>query len=72
LSRSHDVVHKIIEPVINNTDCLNIIVSKTNYFAKIINNAGDDATGIRKQINEIIKTSENNELINFAKEINQE
>jgi hypothetical protein len=72
LSRSADVVHKIIEPVINNDDCLNIIISKTDYFAKIINNAGDDATGIRKQIKEKLLTSEDDELVKFANKIIQE
>jgi len=72
MSRSPDVVHKIIEPVIDNTDCLNIIISKTDYYTGIINNAGDDATGIIKKINEIIKTNEDNKLIEFAKKIKQE
>jgi len=72
ISRSPDVVHKIIEPVIDNTECLNIILSKTDYYTGIINNAGDDATGIIKKINEIIKTNKDDKLIEFAKKIKQE
>ena len=72
LSRSSDVVHKIIEPVINNPDCLNIIISKTNYYTEIINKAGDDATGIIKKINEILNTKENDKLIEFIEKIKQE
>jgi len=69
LSRSAEVVHKIIEPVINDADCLGIIISKADYFAEIINNAGDDATGIRKQIEEKLKTNKNDGFITFAQKI---
>jgi len=72
LLRSHDVVHKILEPVISNNDCLNIMISKTDYYTEIINKAGDDATGIIKKINEIIKTNKDDRLIKFADKIKQE
>jgi hypothetical protein len=72
LSRSPDVVHKIIEPVINDDICLGIIVSNKDYYAKIINNAGDDATGIIKQIKEKLQAGENDELKKFAKKIIKE
>jgi hypothetical protein len=72
LSRSADVVHKIIEPVINDDKCLDIILSKIDYFSKIINAAGDDATGIKKKIKEKLETNKDERLIKLAKKINKE
>jgi hypothetical protein len=72
LSRSADVVHKIIEPVINDDNCLEIILSKIDYFSKIINDAGDDSTGIRKKIKEKMETSKDERLIKLEKKIIKE
>jgi hypothetical protein len=69
LSRSADVVHKIIEPVIGDDNCLEIILTKSDYFSKIINAAGDDATGIRKKISEKLETNKDERLIKLAKKI---
>ena len=69
LPRSADVVHKIIEPVIDDNNCLEILLSKIDYFSKIINNAGDDATGIRKKIKEKLETNKDERLIKLAKKI---
>jgi len=68
-SRSSDVVRKIIEPVINDPDCLKILISKPKYYAEIIIGAGDDATGTIKKIEEILKVEKNTELMEFGEKI---
>lgn len=66
------VTHKMIEPVINDTDCLNRIMAKSNFYAEIINTAGDDATTLKDLIRNKIKNSTNTNLISFAKKIGVE
>lgn len=61
--------HRIIEPVINDTNCLNIIISKSDYYAEIINSAGDDATTLKDIIKNKILSSNGDSLISFAKKI---
>jgi hypothetical protein len=61
--------HKIIEPIINDTNCLNKIISKSNYYAEIINAAGDDATTFKTAISNKVQTSTDSYLITFAKKI---
>jgi hypothetical protein len=71
-SRSAEAVHNIIEPVINDTDCLNIIISKSDYYSKIINDAGDDATDIKSKIEKIFETNKDAKFIEFAHKIGLE
>jgi len=71
-SRSAEVVHNIIEPVISDTDCLNIIISKSDYYSKIINKAGDDATDIKSKIEKIFETNKEAKFIEFARKIGLE
>ncbi|OJU55143.1 MAG: hypothetical protein BGN96_12465 [Bacteroidales bacterium 45-6] len=61
--------HRIIEPVINDTNCLNIIISKSDYYAEIIISAGDDATTLKDIIKNKIQSSNDDNLISFAKKI---
>ncbi|HBN06229.1 MAG TPA: hypothetical protein DD434_10650 [Bacteroidales bacterium] len=61
--------HKIIEPVINDSTCLDIIISKSDYYADIINSAGDDATALKDVIKMKIQNSPEENLISFAKKI---
>jgi hypothetical protein len=69
LSRSAEVVPKIIEPVIDDSICLGIILSKSDYYAKIVNDASDNATDFREKIKEKLKTNNDNNLIEFARKI---
>jgi hypothetical protein len=69
LSRSADVVHKIIEPVINDPDCLRIIISKPDYYAAIINSAGDDAIDIKGKIKEKLKTGKDDKFVEFTDKV---
>ena len=68
LSSRSDVVHKIIEPAINDPDCLNMIISKQDYI-DIINNAGDDAMDFKEKIKKMLETNSDEKLIEFAKQI---
>ena len=61
--------HRIIEPVINDTNCLNIIISKSDYYAEIIISAGDDAATLKDIIKNKIQSSNDDNLISFAKKI---
>jgi hypothetical protein len=67
--RAADATHKIIEPVINDTNCLNLIVSKQDYYAQIINYAGDDAIALKEIIRKKITNSRDEKLIQFASKI---
>jgi len=79
ISRADRVVHKIIEPIISNNECLKRIVSKTEYYSELINKAGDDASTTKQKIQNIInennvdeKTIEFGKLIGIFKEDNSE
>jgi hypothetical protein len=72
LSRPADVVSKIIKPTISDANCLNMIISKSDYYAKIINQAGDDATDLKERFVKILETNNDNGLIEFAKKIGVE
>lgn len=61
--------HKIIEPVINDNDCLNLIISKSDYYADIINAAGDDATTLKDNVRNMLLDTSDENLILFAKKI---
>jgi len=64
--------HRIIEPVINDSKCLNRILAKPDYYAEIINAAGDDATTLKETINNKIKNNADATLLSFAKKIGVE
>jgi uncharacterized protein YjaG (DUF416 family) len=73
LKQSADrVTHRIIEPVINDTTCLDRIIAKSDYYAEIINAAGDDATALKDIMRNKIKNSTDTYLIAFAKNIGVE
>ncbi|MDR1552634.1 MAG: KAP family NTPase [Prevotellaceae bacterium] len=61
--------HKIIEPVINDTNCLSKIISKSDYYATIINAAGDDATTLKTTISNKVQKSNDSNLFAFAEKI---
>ncbi|GHU65896.1 NTPase [Spirochaetia bacterium] len=63
------VAHKIIEPVLNDSKCLQLILSKTDYYSQIINNAGDDATEVKNIISKKLQGNTDVNLIVFAKKI---
>ncbi len=67
-NRATEVVHRIIYPIIDDEDCLNLIVNNFEFYAEIINAASDiDAT--KEIIQEKVNSSEDSKLIEFAKKI---
>jgi len=69
-NKSEDVSRTILAKVIQNGDCLSHILSKTEFYTKIINVAGDDAADLKERIQEKISDDpENKNLAKFAKKI---
>lgn len=69
INRNTEVLHTIIEPVLNNPECLNIIIKNSEFYINLINSAGDEAINICEQINKKLENSEDEELIKFVKRI---
>jgi hypothetical protein len=67
--RADLVTSKIIQPVFLNTSCLRVILLNVDYYAEIINAAGDDATELKNLVEESLKNSQNETLEAFAKKI---
>jgi hypothetical protein len=61
--------HRIIQPVINDDNCLNLVLSKQDYYSEIIINAGDDATELKDIIRSKLKNNTDERLIIFAEKI---
>ena len=77
ISRADRVVHKIIEPIIDDKECLQRIISNPTYYSELIKKAGDDATATKQKLEKIIngsnvdeKTIEFGKLIGINKVIN--
>jgi hypothetical protein len=69
LYRSADVVRTIIAPVLDASDCLDVIISNSDYYTQIINSAEDDATDLKDKIVDIMKINKESALVEFAKKI---
>jgi hypothetical protein len=63
------VTHRIIQPVINDDSCFNLILSKQDYYSEIIINAGDDATELREIIRLKLKDTTDERLTAFSEKI---
>ncbi len=61
--------HKIIEPIISDTNCLNNIMSKSDYYAEIINSASDDAMELKNNVKKMLDDRDEENFISFAKKI---
>lgn len=72
-SHAGDVTRTILEKVIDDSDCLDHIVSQSKIYIPIIGAAGDDAFDFKETLEEILKNDlENDELINFASKVGVE
>lgn len=66
--RATEVVHKIIDPIIDDIKCLSLIINNSKFYAEIINVAGDvDVT--KEKIQENVNSSDDPKLIEFSKQI---
>lgn len=68
-NRAGEVIHRIIAPIINDENCLRLLVDNSDFYAKIINTAGDDASATKQIIQQKVNTSEDAKLIAFAEKI---
>lgn len=68
-NRAGEVIHRIIDPIINDENCLRLLVDNSDFYAKIINTAGDDASATKQTIQQKVNTSEDAKLLAFAKKI---
>lgn len=68
-NRAGEVIHRIIDPIINDENCLKLLVDNSDFYAKIINDAGDDASATKQEIQKKINASEDAQLIFFAEKI---
>lgn len=68
-NRAGEVIHRIIDPIINDENCLRLLVDNSDFYAKIINTAGDDASTTKQIIQQKVNTSEDAKLITFAEKI---
>ncbi len=68
-NRAGEVIHRIIDPIINDENCLRLLVDNSDFYAKIINTAGDDASATKQIIQQKVNTSEDAKLITFAEKI---
>lgn len=68
-NRAGEVIHRIIDPIINDENCLRLLVDNSDFYAKIINTAGDDASATKQIIQQKVNMSEDAKLIAFAEKI---
>lgn len=68
-NRAGEVILRIIDPIINDENCLKLLVDNSDFYAKIINTAGDDASATKQTIQQKVNTSEDAKLLAFAKKI---
>ena len=79
INRADRVVHKIIEPIIDDNECLHRIVDKPHYYSELIKKAGDDASTTKQKLEKLInggnvdkQTIEFGKLIGITEETNNE
>lgn len=68
-NRAGEVIHRIIDPIINDENCLRLLVDNSDFYVKIINAAGDDASVTKQIIQQKVNASEDAKLIAFAEKI---
>ena len=71
-SRAGDVCQYILNPVVNNVDCLNTIIQNADFYANIINLAEAQADTFKSSICNKLSTSTDVNLISFAEKIEVE
>lgn len=69
IDRASDAIYKILQPVINDKDCRQILIEYSDFYARLINSVGDEANGFRQIFADSIKGIEVDEVLSFAKSI---
>lgn len=70
--RAGDVTQYILTPISNDYACLNLLAQKTDFYARIINSAGEQANTFKTHIKAKLLNNENEELMTFAEKIGVE
>lgn len=71
-SRAGDVTQYILTPISNNDVCLNLLLQNPEFYAEIINSAGEQANTFKASIKEKLQNKKNEELMTFAEKIGVE
>jgi len=69
LARSADVVRTILDIVIADTSSWDIFISNPEYYADIVNNAGDDASEFKKKVKLLSERNDGERLLLFVEKI---
>jgi len=72
LTRSADTVRRILDPIIADASSWDIFASNPEYYANIVNNAGDDAIGFKKKVKQQLEKNGGDQLLVFAEKINMD
>ncbi len=65
-SREGDITRNILNVVIKDTNCLNLILENSLGYIKIIKNAGDDAEDLKGNIRQLLQSNKTDKLQEFA------
>lgn len=69
VSDSSKAVRRIIQPVINDKACLDLIISNSEFYSEVITNAGKDADEFKSEIAKKVNLEEKDDIYYFAKSI---
>lgn len=62
-SRASEVVHLIVDPIINDNECLKLLADNAGFYKELFDVAGDEATPTKQKIEKAINSGNANEII---------
>ena len=69
-SRSGDITRNILNEVILDSSCLEVILENSSGYIRKINEAGDDAEDLKVKVIQMLNENQSDDIINFASQIN--
>lgn len=67
-SRSAEVIHHIIDPIINDNDCLKILANNAGFYKELFDEAGNEASVTKQKIEKAINRGNADEkILEFGK-----
>ncbi len=67
-SRSAEVIHHIIDPIINDNDCLKILANNAEFYKELFDEAGNEASVTKQKIEKAINSGNADEkILEFGK-----
>jgi len=70
--KEDDFVRTILDSVIENSDCLSLILKNSKFYADTVKKAGEDAESFKLKLKTLLKSQASDQLIKFAKMIGVE